>query len=417
MFTANCLKSFNTSHKNIGVSILSSERLPRDLGGSLPSPTGSCYQFSEMLDFLEAELAEMGRLGLLREVAGVRPDLIDVASNDYLGYAREPVSRATLLECEAEPGAGASRLIFGTTAAHLELESELADWVSLPSSLLFSSGYAANLGLIQAVCGPGDLVVSDGLNHASIIDGSRLSRAKVEVVPHREPAATERVLAAGGYRRAFVVTESYFSMDGDQADLAALREICDRYSAALFVDEAHALGVFGPQGAGLCRAAGIAPDALVGTLGKAVGAQGAFVAGSKSLTRWLWNRARSLVFSTGTSPLLARVTLGQVRRVRRDDPARARLAQAAVALRAQLQAGGLRLAPECTGPIVPVLLGDNARALRVAEALGAAGFRAQAIRPPTVPTGGARVRITVSARLDDATLARLAECLIRACAE
>ncbi|MCC6902314.1 MAG: 8-amino-7-oxononanoate synthase [Polyangiaceae bacterium] len=370
-----------------------------------------------MLDFLEAELAEMGRLGLLREVAGVRPDLIDVASNDYLGYAREPVSRATLLECEAEPGAGASRLIFGTTAAHLELESELADWVSLPSSLLFSSGYAANLGLIQAVCGPGDLVVSDGLNHASIIDGSRLSRAKVEVVPHREPAATERVLAAGGYRRAFVVTESYFSMDGDQADLAALREICDRYSAALFVDEAHALGVFGPQGAGLCRAAGIAPDALVGTLGKAVGAQGAFVAGSKSLTRWLWNRARSLVFSTGTSPLLARVTLGQVRRVRRDDPARARLAQAAVALRAQLQAGGLRLAPECTGPIVPVLLGDNARALRVAEALGAAGFRAQAIRPPTVPTGGARVRITVSARLDDATLARLAECLIRACAE
>lgn len=370
-----------------------------------------------MLRFLEDELLELSHLGLLREVAGARPDLVDVASNDYLGYAREPVSRATLLECEAEPGAGASRLIFGTTEAHLALESELAAWVSLDSSLLFSSGYAANLGLIQAVCGPGDVVVSDALNHASIIDGSRLSRARVEVVRHRDPAEVDRVLGAGGFRRAFVLTESYFSMDGDRADLAALREICDRRSAALLVDEAHALGVFGPEGGGLCREAGITPDALVGTLGKALGVQGAFVAGSSTLTRWLWNRARSLVFSTAGSPLLARLALGHVRRARRDDAARSRLAAAASALRDQLAAGGVVLTQDSAGPIVPVLLGDNARALRAAEALRLAGFRAQAIRPPTVPEGSARVRITVSAALDDATLARLGACLIRACAE
>ncbi|MCE7889124.1 MAG: 8-amino-7-oxononanoate synthase [Sorangiineae bacterium PRO1] len=372
-----------------------------------------------MLDFLEKELAELARQGLLREVTGARLDLIDVASNDYLAHARTPVSRATLLECEAaEAGAGASRLIHGTTQPHLALEAELASWVGLPSALLFSSGYAANLGLLQALARPGDRVVSDALNHASIIDGCRLARADVAVVPHRDLAAVEGVLAepAAGARR-FVVTESYFSMDGDQADLPGLRRLCDRFGASLLVDEAHALGVFWPEGAGLCRATGVVPDALVGTLGKAIGVHGAFVAGSGELRRWLWNRARSLVFSTASSPLLALIALEQVRRARRDEAGRSRLAQAAAQLRARLRAAGVEAAPGSTGPIVPILLGDNARALRVADALQRDGFRAQAIRPPTVPAGSARLRITVSTALDDATLERLATCLIAACAE
>jgi len=369
-----------------------------------------------MLDFLENELKELARQGLLREVAAERPDLVDVASNDYLGYAREPVSRATLLECEGEPGAGASRLIFGTTGAHLELEAALADWVGLHSALLFSSGYAANLGLLQALCGPEDLVVSDALNHASIIDGCRLSRARVVVVPHLDLPAFARALTTPARRR-FVITESYFSMDGHQADLRGVKAVSDAAGAFLLVDEAHALGSYGPQGAGLCRAAGVVPDALVGTLGKAIGVQGAFIAGGASLQRWLWNRARSLVFSTGTSPILARLALRHVRRAQADDTGRARLTQVSAALRSRLLDAGLRLPAESTGPIVPILLGDNQRALRVADALRAEGFRAQAIRPPTVPAGGARIRITLSTALDDATLDRLATCLIRACSE
>lgn len=366
-----------------------------------------------MLEFLEDQLESLEFQGLMREPAGPRPDLVDVASNDYLGYARGSVSRATLLECEA--GAGASRLIFGTTSQHLELEHELSDWVGLESSLLFSSGYAANVGLLQALCGPGDLVVSDALNHASIIDGCRLSRAEIVVAPHRNLEAIEAALSRPRERRAFVVTESYFSMDGHVADLARLRRICDGAGAALLVDEAHALGVFGPAGSGLCRAAGIQPDALVGTLGKAIGVQGAFVAGSSLLTRWLWNRARSLVFSTGTSPVLALIALDHVRRARRDEVGRERVRASSSMLRERLAAAGVKLAEGSEGPIVPVLLGSNERALEVARQLQGLGFRAQAIRPPTVPEGSARIRITVSAALDQATLERLVRCLIDTC--
>lgn len=237
----------------------------------------------------------------------------------------------------------------------------------------------------------------------------------MSVVPHRSLEAVERALSQARHAHKLVVTESYFSMDGDQADLLGLRALCDRYGASLAVDEAHALGVFGPQGGGLCRAAGVVPDALVGTLGKAIGVQGAFVAGSLVLKRWLWNRARSLVFSTASSPVLARLALEHVRRARGDEPGRARLLAASAALRARLTAAGLRVPPDSRGPIIPVLLGDNARALRVAAALQAEGFRAQAIRPPTVPPGTARLRLTVSAVLDDATLERLASCLLSAC--
>lgn len=370
------------------------------------------------MDFLELELASLEQRGLLRRPIQPIPDLLDACSNDYLGYARAGVARETLLACEASrAGAGASRLIHGTAAEHKELESELADWVGLPAALTFSSGYAANVGVLSALMGRQDVVFSDELNHASIIDGCRLSGAEIQVVPHLDLAALERELGRRPGRRCWVVTETYFSMDGDSPDLRALREVCDRQQAPLIVDEAHALGVHGPGGSGLCRAAGVAPDVLVGTLGKALGVQGAFVAGSESLCLWLWNRARSLVFSTAPSPLLARIVLEHVRRARRDDAGRAHLAALATELRAKLAAANIPVLPGSRGAIVPIILGDNHRALAVAERMREQGILAQAIRPPTVPDGQARLRVTVSAAMSEADLDRLARCLIHAVIE
>jgi 8-amino-7-oxononanoate synthase len=326
---------------------------------------------------------------------------LDACSNDYLGLAAANVSRETGVQVGA-PGAGASRLVHGTRPTLVQLEAQLADWVSLRSSLLFASGYAANIGLLSAIGLPDTVILSDRLNHASIIDGCRLSRAHVEVFPHLDHAAVERALRTTANARCrWVVTESCFSMDGDGPDLRALRRICDDYGAGLIVDEAHALGVFGPSGAGRCAEAGIVPDALVGTLGKAVGTQGAFVAGSEALRSLLWNRARSFVFSTATSPLLAGVTLLHVERARAAENLRMRLRTLAAVLRARLTDLGISVGPGLQGPILPILIGDNAATVSAAAALEAEGILAQAIRPPTVPDGGARLRLTVSASWPD----------------
>jgi 8-amino-7-oxononanoate synthase len=377
-------------------------------------------------DLADAELAELARRGLLRtpddgaarrstEVAATALGVpfVDASSNDYLGLARD-VSRETPVQAPW-PGAGASRLIHGTQPAHLALERALAEWVGLPEALTFSSGYAANVGLLQALGIDGTVLVSDALNHASIVDGCRLSRARVEVVPHRDLGAVEGALvAARGARARFVVVESCFSMDGDGPDLTALRALCDRLSAGLVVDEAHALGVFGPGGAGRCAQTGVRPDALVGTLGKAVGVQGAFVAGSERLRTLLWNRARSFVFSTAPSPRLAELAAFHVQRVRADDAGRARLHALVASLRASLRAAGVAPMVDSVAPIVPVLIGSNERALAVATELQRAGILAQAIRYPTVPEGTARLRLTVSASWSDDAPERVAHALARA---
>jgi 8-amino-7-oxononanoate synthase len=367
---------------------------------------------------LKARLDSLASQGLLRQrdrgVAAERPPadlepIVDVCSNDYLGYARLAVSRET----SATAGAGASRLIHGTHDAHRALEAELADWVGMDDTLVFSSGYAANVGLLAALAGPGDVIISDELNHASIVDGSRLSRARVVVVPHRDATAVEQALDSAGDREtAWVVTESYFSMDGDTPDLQRLRRVCDAHEAALYVDEAHALGVFGPEGAGLCRSAGVRPDVLVGTLGKAVGVQGAFAAGASDLLDFVWNRARSFVFSTAVSPLLAELALEHVLRARADEAARARLRTHSAKLRELLGDSVVT----GTGPIFPIILGSPERALRAVEVLRAHGFQAVAIRPPTVPAGACRLRVSLNALLSDADLARLAGA-IRKCLE
>ncbi|CAN98330.1 putative 8-amino-7-oxononanoate synthase [Sorangium cellulosum So ce56] len=359
----------------------------------------------DALRHLQDELSEMERAGLLRTppAAPASDRLLVLCSNDYLGYA----GLALPSEVGTASGAGASRLVSGTHEAHLMAERELAAWLSVEATLLFSSGYAANVGTVAALARPGDVVVSDALNHASLIDGCRLSGATVEVVGHVDVEAVEGALVrARGARRRWVVTESLFSMDGDTPDLPRLRELCDRHDAALIVDEAHALGVFGPRGAGLCAEAGVRPDVLIGTLGKSLGLHGAFVAGSSTLRTYLWNRARSFVYSTGISPVVALAAVERVRRAAADDPARARLTMITRRLRSGLLALGAELLPGSSGPILPWLLKSPGAAVEMSRRLASEGVLVQAIRPPTVPAGTSRLRIVANASLSESDVER-----------
>lgn len=280
----------------------------------------------------------------------------------------------------------------------------------MESCLLFTSGYAANVGAISALAGPGETVLSDALNHASIVDGCRLSRAEVVVLPHLDVAALERALAAGSGVR-WVVTESYFSMDGDSPDLVRMREICDAHGAALIVDEAHALGVFGPEGRGLCAAQDVVPDLLIGGMGKALGMQGGFVAGSALYRGWLWNRARSFVFSTATSPLLCDIVRQRVEYVREASLARTRLAELERQLASALAAIGVATPAGRHGPLFPIVLGSEHAAVAGATRALEHGVLCHPIRPPTVPRGLSRLRVTLRADLFDADVEKIAGAL------
>lgn len=353
------------------------------------------------LPFLQTELETLRERGQLR-VPRTDDSLIGFASNDYLGLGRA---------AEASWGATGSRLISGNHPALRAVEGELARWLALPSALVFTSGYAANVGALSALAGPGDVILSDALNHASLIDGIRLSRAQVQVFPHNDLVALAHLLErSGATRRTWVVTESYFSMDADGPDLGALRALCDAAGALLYLDEAHALGVMGPAGRGLAAAAGVVPDVFAATLGKSLGAQGAFVAGAPELYDYLWNRARSFVFSTGLSPAVAAAAHANVARVEAAEPTR-RLLEARVArFRHRLRSGGLE--PLGHGPIVPIVFGAEATAMGVGARLAARGFHVQPIRPPTVASGTSRVRITLSAHETDAQVDDLAAALL-----
>ncbi|APR83889.1 8-amino-7-oxononanoate synthase [Minicystis rosea] len=355
------------------------------------------------LRHLQGDLEALEREGLLRApLTGPTEGLLDLCSNDYLGYAGDPWPALN-----GRSGAGASRLVSGNRAAHSQAEAAIADWLGSEAALLFSSGYAANVGAIGALTGPGDVIISDALNHASIIDGCRLSGAQVRVVPHLDIDAVRRALAdATQARRRWVVTESYFSMDGDTPDLSALESLCRTHDAALVVDEAHALGVFGPEGRGLCAASGVKPDVLIGAAGKALGLHGAFVSGSKALRLWLWNRARSFVFSTGISPALALAICSRVERIRSDDEGRLRIADRSSRLRGALAELGHPSVLAGRGPVIPLVIGEPAAAVSVSSRLRTEGVLVQAIRPPTVPRGTARLRITACASLTEADLDR-----------
>jgi 8-amino-7-oxononanoate synthase len=296
---------------------------------------------------------------------------------------------------------------------HATAERALAAYVGQESALLFSSGYAANVGAISAFAGPEDLILSDALNHASIIDGCRLSRARVIVYPHgdtdfvRATLARERTSA----RRAIVITEAIFSMDGDAAPVASLGRAARDFDAALYVDEAHSLGVLGPAGRGLLAQTGAQADIVLGTLGKSFGAFGAFVATSAAGTAWLKHRARSFVFSTAPPPLLGPVAEAALALVVNADAERARVVAHANALRAALRGCGVEISND-DSPIVPVILGSPERATAASAALLERDVFVQAIRPPTVPEGTSRLRIVPMASHSDAQVARAIDALV-----
>lgn len=366
-------------------------------------------------DEIRSELAALDARGLRRappvldgvdrtkgSLAG--REVVVFCSNDYLGLAGHPIVARAMREAldRVGVGAGASRLISGTHASHRDAERDLADWVGLPAALLFGSGYAANLGALSAILGRGDVAFSDRLNHASLIDGLRLSRAKVHVFDHGDLGQLDHLLRRHRRdgRRALVASDSVFSMDGDLADLAGLQRVAAEHDAVLYVDEAHALGVIG-AGRGACHAAGVRPDVLVGTLGKAVGVSGAFVAGSGALRALLENRARSYVFSTAPPPAIAQGVRAAVGVIRGADEARARVLAHAEKIRAHLRATGWRV-PDGATPVVPVLVGDPGRTMALSRALLERGYFVQGIRPPTVPAGTSRLRVVPTAAHSDA---------------
>jgi len=346
------------------------------------------------------------------EVASADRRLLLLSSNNYLGLATHPaVCRAASMAIERYGcGTGSSRLIAGSTDLHVEVEQKLAAFKGTEAALLFASGYQANVGAITTLVGRGDHVYSDALNHASIIDGCRLSRATVHVYPHRDVRALEALLATtppGGRR--LIVTDSVFSMDGDRAPLAELVALADAYHSHLMIDEAHATGVLGARGAGLADECGLVERIAVhmGTLGKALGSMGAYVAGSRTLVDLLVNRARSFVYTTGLAPA-AVAAAGAALDVLAAEPARREaLFENAEHLRAELTELGF--AVDGDTHILPVRIGDNARAMAVADGLVARDVLVQAIRPPTVPPGTARLRVTPMATHSRAQLARAIE--------
>jgi len=367
--------------------------------------------------FAEEILARRAAQGLrrrLRWIAGEQDRWVEVdgkrallfCSNNYLGLANHPSLREAAERALREfgVGAGASRLVSGSMLPHRQLEQDLAALKQTEAALVFTSGYQANVGTIAALVDRADEVFSDELNHASLIDGCRLSRAKVSVYPHCDMERLESLLRASTARRRLIVTDSVFSMDGDEAPLRQICDLAERYEAMTLVDEAHATGALGPHGSGVVGREGLQQRVTLqmGTLGKALGCFGAFVAGKRSLIELLINDARSFVFSTALPPSIAAAAQAAVALVRPADDLRRRLAWNAARLHAGLLDLGLDV-PHCSH-ILPVIIGAPERTMDIAERLLEHGVFAQGIRPPTVPLGTSRLRVTLMATHTDADI-------------
>jgi len=371
---------------------------------------------SEPLGWLPEALADLRERELLRVLTycASAPDpevVVDgaphllLASNNYLGLANDPRvvagARAALEAYGA--GAGASRLVTGSLDLHRRLEERLAALKGCEDAMVFPTGFQANVGTIPALVGPEDLVLSDELNHASIIDGIRLSRARVVRYAHADPDALQAAIRASGpARRRLIVTDTVFSMDGDLAPLPTILEIAERHGCMLMVDEAHATGVLGPNGAGALEAAGLEGrvDVVMGTLSKALGAQGGYVAGSAGLCDWLRTRARGFVFTTALAPAAAGAALAALDVVRDEPWRRERLHALVARLVAGLEDLGYTVLPTASA-VVGVLIGEAGAALAAAAALRRERVWAPAIRPPSVPPGMARLRLTLMATHED----------------
>lgn len=363
-------------------------------------------------DFIQAELERLKRAGLYRELRAVAGEqgptlvldgreMLNFSSNNYLGLANHPALREAGKAAidRYGCGSGASRLISGNMTLHEELESKIAALKGTEAALVFNSGYQANIGLLAALMGEGDVILSDSLNHASIIDGCRLSRAQTAVYPHCDLARLEEELkktpAAGGK---LIVTETLFSMDGDEAPLAEIVELAERYGAQVMVDEAHATGVFGPNGAGVVAKLGLGNRVPIqmGTLGKALGGFGAYVAGSKDLRDLLINRCRSFIFTTSLPPAVMAMAIAAIDLLSKEPQRRLALWHNCRAMKEGLKKLGFSLG-ESESQILPLIIGDAQKCMAFSERLLKKGVFAQGIRPPTVPPGTSRLRITLMA--------------------
>ncbi|HEX3610634.1 MAG TPA: 8-amino-7-oxononanoate synthase [Sporichthyaceae bacterium] len=373
-------------------------------------------------DWVDARAAQREADGLRRRLRPRQSEdgVLDLAGNDYLGLAGHPDVLAAATRALKEWGAGStgSRLVTGSTALHAELEAAAADLFGAEAALCFSSGYLANIGAVTALTGPGTLIVSDAINHASLIDACRLSGARVEVTAHCDPVAVEAVLAARAEERAVVVTDGVFSVDGDVAPLAALAAAARRHGAGLIVDEAHAIGVIGPEGRGTVHEAGLsgAPDVVVtGVLSKSLGTQGGLVAGPRRVVEHLVDSARSFIFDTGLAPAAAGAGLAALELLRADP----RLAGAVRARARDLQRLARQAgfdAPQPGGAVVGIRIGQPEVALACAAACLEAGVRVGCFRPPSVPDGWSRLRLTAHATLRPEDLDRAAAALAAAAA-
>ena len=361
--------------------------------------------------WIDDELASLEREGLRRRlVAHDGPqtaevvldgcELINFGANDYLGLANDPRLVAAAADAARREGwgSGASPLVSGRADAHRLLERRLAEFEGTEAALLFPSGYAANTGTIAALVGRNDTIFGDAKNHASIIDGCRLSRAQVHVYPHRDCRALEKMLGeAGSAGRRLIVSDSLFSMDGDLAPLGELADLVERYDAMLLVDEAHATGVFGERGRGVAEQLGVDCRAMVrvGTLSKALGGAGGFVCGSKSLVDWLANRARSYVFSTSHPAAVAAAGLAALDIVESEPQRRTELLRQAATLRERLRKQGWNVG-DSASQIVPIVVGAADRAMELASGLREWGLFVPGIRPPSVPVGESLLRLSLS---------------------
>jgi 8-amino-7-oxononanoate synthase len=381
------------------------------------------------MDFLHDQLEDLKRQGLYRSLKDVEGPtgtslIIDgrkalqFASNDYLGLANHPRLKAAAGEAVARYGAGAgsSRLVCGNLDLNRQLEEKVAQLKHKETALLYSTGYMANLGVITALAGEGDLIVSDEFNHASIVDACRLSRAQVMVYPHKRMDVLEQLLAgAGRFRRRLIVTDGIFSMDGDMAPLPDLVTLAEQYACMLMVDDAHATGVLGPNGGGTGDHFGLAEkiDIAMGTFGKALGGFGAFVAGDRSLREFLINRSRPFMFTTGLPPSVIASAVAALAVVEEEPELRARLRENANRLRQGITQLGFSVAGGET-QIIPLLVGDASLTMQMAALLLEEGVFIQGIRPPSVPQGTSRLRITVSAAHSPGEVAFALEALEKA---
>lgn len=383
------------------------------------------------LDWIDAELAELRRQNLFRnrrsvkslpggrcevERDGVRVGLLNFAGNDYLDLKHEPRTVAAAREAlVAGSGSGASALVTGRTPYHVALEERLARFEQRANAILFPTGYAANIGVLQALAGAEDVIYCDRLNHASLVDGSRLSGAKLRV--YRRDGLddlADQLSRTERFRRRLIVTDALFSMDGDMAPLSQLCDLAERFDAMLIVDEAHGTAAFGEQGRGVAEWLGVEEriTVRVGTLSKGVGAQGGFVAGSEALIDWLWNKSRTQIYSTALPPHVCAAAMAALEIISNEPERRTRLWGLAKELRRLLREQGIETLGEECSAIVPVVLHDPGRATMMASRLEQRGFLVAAIRPPTVPQGTSRLRISVCAGHTEEDVQRLATTLV-----